>query len=150
MEKIRKDVEGNLCREATVHELAEELDMDDDEVKYLKSISQEMLSLDASRGELSESNMMDFIEDENTDLPEKELLNASLAEMLNSVLVTLTKPERSVLELRFGLNGNSPMSLSQIGEKFNLTKERIRQIEKKAIRRLRHSPECLQLKNYLL
>ena len=149
IEKIERELEEKFGREPTVSELAKQLDMDDEEIKYLKSISQGIVSLDAALEE-EEHSIIDVIENKNAILPDKKVFDESLTETLNAMLATLTESERNVLEMRFGLNGYEPMTLPQIAEKFNLSKERIRQIEKKAMRRLRELSEKEQLENYLL
>lgn len=151
IDKVHRKLENELGREPTAAEISMELDMDDDEVSYLQSISfsQEHVSLDSSFGESDEMSVLSSIEDYSGESPDKKVIDDSLREALNSVLETLTPSEREILRMRFGLNGNKPMSLQQIGDKFNLSKERIRQIEKKAIRRLRHPSRSQQLKTFL-
>ncbi|MBN2403302.1 MAG: RNA polymerase sigma factor RpoD/SigA [Spirochaetes bacterium] len=148
IEKVHRKLENQLGREPTAAEISAELDMDDDEVNYLRSISQEYVSLDSSLGDSEEMSVLSTMEDFGTESPDKKVLDESLKDALNSVLETLTESERDILKMRFGLNGKKPMSLQQIGDKFNLSKERIRQIEKKAIRRLRHPSRIQQLKTF--
>jgi RNA polymerase primary sigma factor len=148
IEKVHRKLENELGREPTAAEISAELDMDDDEVNYLRSISQEYVSLDSSLGDSEEMSVLSTMEDFGTESPDKKVLDESLKDALNSVLETLTESERDILKMRFGLNGKKPMSLQQIGDKFNLSKERIRQIEKKAIRRLRHPSRIQQLKTF--
>ena len=148
IEKVHRKLENELGREPTAAEISAELDMDDEEVNYLRSISQEYVSLDSSLGDSDEMSVLSTMEDYGTESPDKKVLDESLRDALNSVLDTLTESERDILKMRFGLNGKKPMSLQQIGDKFNLSKERIRQIEKKAIRRLRHPSRIQQLKTF--
>lgn len=148
IEKVHRKLENELGREPSAAEISGELDMDDDEVNYLRSISQEYVSLDSSLGDSDEMSVLSTMEDYGTESPDKKVLDESLREALNSVLETLTESERDILKMRFGLNGKKPMSLQQIGDQFNLSKERIRQIEKKAIRRLRHPSRIQQLKTF--
>jgi RNA polymerase primary sigma factor len=148
IEKVHRKLENQLGREPTAAEISAELDMDDDEVDYLRSISQEYVSLDSSLGDSEEMSVLSTMEDFGTESPDKKVLDESLKDALNLVLETLTESERDILKMRFGLNGKKPMSLQQIGDKFNLSKERIRQIEKKAIRRLRHPSRIQQLKTF--
>ncbi len=148
IEKVHRKLENQLGREPTAAEISAELDMDDEEVNYLRSISQEYVSLDSSLGDSEEMSVLSTMEDFGTESPDKKVLDESLKDALNSVLETLTESERDILKMRFGLNGKKPMSLQQIGDKFNLSKERIRQIEKKAIRRLRHPSRIQQLKTF--
>jgi RNA polymerase primary sigma factor len=151
IEKVHRKLENELGREPTATEISMELDMDNVEVSYLQSISfsQDHVSLDSSFGESDEMSVLSSVEDHGSDSPDKKVIDDSLRDALNVVLETLTPSEREILRLRFGLTGGKPMSLQQIGDKFNLSKERIRQIEKKAIRRLRHPSRSQQLKNFL-
>lgn len=149
IESVSKMLEHKLGRTPTPSEIAEEIDMDDDEVNYLKSISQDFISLDASTGDSDDTPFMNIVEDKQADSPDKRLLEDSLHEALEEVLATLTDSEQEIIRMRFGLGDYQPMSLQQIGEKFNLSKERIRQIEKKAIRRLRHPSRSQKLKSFL-
>lgn len=120
-----------------------------DHVSNLLSISREMISLDAPVfNDGSASNIGDFIEDESQN-PEQSLLDASLKEDVRSLLATLSDKEREIIELRFGLEGKAPLSLKEIGELYNLTKERIRQIEKKALERLRNPSKSKMVESYI-
>lgn len=148
IEKVHRKLENELGREPTAAEISSELDMDNEEVDYLRSINQEYVSLDSSFGDSEEMSVLSTMEDYAAESPDKKVLDESLKEALNSVLETLTESERGILKMRFGLDGNKPMSLQQIGEKYHLSKERIRQIEKKAIRRLRHPSRIQQLKTF--
>lgn len=122
---------------------------DAEHVNSLLSISRELVSLDAPVfNDGSNSSIGDFIEDDSRS-PEDALMEVALKEDINTVLATLSDKEREILELRFGLVGKSPMSLKEIGEIFNLTKERIRQIEKKAIERLRVPQKSQMLESYI-
>ena len=149
IEKVHKKLENKLGREPSASEIAEELDMDDEEINHLRNITQDYISLDSTYGESDDTTIVSMIVDQRVDSPDKKVLDESLKESLNSILDTLTESERKILEMRFGLNGYEPMSLQQIGDKFKLSKERIRQIEKKAIRRLRHPSRSQKLKSYL-
>ncbi len=149
IEKVHKKLENKLGREPSASEIAEELDMDDEEINHLRNITQDYISLDSTYGESDDTTIVSMIVDQRVDSPDKKVLDESLKESLNLILDTLTESERKILEMRFGLNGYEPMSLQQIGDKFKLSKERIRQIEKKAIRRLRHPSRSQKLKSYL-
>jgi RNA polymerase primary sigma factor len=149
IESVAKTLEHKLGRAATPSEIAEEMDMDNEEVNYLRSISQDFISLDASTGDGDDTPFMSMIEDKQTEAPDKQLMENSLHEALEEVLATLTDSEQEIIRMRFGLGDYHPMSLQQIGDKFNLSKERIRQIEKKAIRRLRHPSRSQKLKSFL-
>ena len=149
IDRIHKKLENKLGREPTPGEISEEIDMDNEEINHLRNISQDYVSLDATVGNSEDNSILNMVEDQRMESPDKRILDESLKEALDQVLDTLTSSEREILKLRFGLDGNKPMSLQQIGEKFNLSKERIRQIEKKAIRRLRHPSRSQKLKSYL-
>lgn len=149
IEKVHKKLENALGREPTPQEIAEELDMNDEEINHLRNISQDFISLDATYGDSEDTTILSMMEDSRVEAPDKKVLDESLNDALNSVLNTLTQAERDILKMRFGLDGYKPMSLQQIGEKFHLSKERIRQIEKKAIRRLRHPSRSQKLKSYI-
>ncbi len=151
IEKVHRKLENELGREPTPSEISVELDMDDEEVSYLRSISvsQEHVSLDSSFGEADEMSVISTLEDYGNESPDRKVIDESLRNALETVLDTLTDSEKEILKMRFGLDGDKPMSLQQIGDKFHLSKERIRQIEKKAIRRLRHPSRSQQLKTFL-
>jgi len=149
IDKVHKKLEHKLGREPLASEIAEDLDMNDEEINHLRNITQDYISLDSSYGESEDTTILSMIVDQRIDSPDKKVLDESLSDALNSILDTLTESERQILRMRFGLNGYEPMSLQQIGDKFNLSKERIRQIEKKAIRRLRHPSRSQKLKSFL-
>lgn len=149
IEKVHKQLEYELGREPTPHEVSEFLDMDNEQVNHLRNISQDYVSLDSPLGDAEDTTIMSLVEDTHADSPDKELIDESLKEELGSVLETLTESEKDILIKRYGLDGNKPMSLHQIGEQYNLSKERIRQIEKKAIRKLRHPSRSYKLKSFI-
>ena len=149
IEKVHKKLESRLGREPTPGEIAEDLDMDDDEINHLRNITQDYISLDSSYGDSDDTTILSMIVDQRVDSPDKNVLDESLSAALNEVLSTLTESERQIIKMRFGLDGFEPMSLQQIGDEFKLSKERIRQIEKKAIRRLRHPSRSQRLKSFL-
>ncbi len=134
---------------ATAGVLGVVLDMDDEEINHLRNITQDYISLDSSYGDSDDTTIVSMIVDHRVDAPDKKVLDESLSSALDEVLTTLQEVEREIIKLRFGLDGNDPMSLQQIGDRFNLSKERIRQIEKKAIRRLRHPSRSQRLKSFL-
>ncbi len=137
IQKMQRTLLHENGEEASSEELAEALDMDSKLIDDLLSISREMVSLDAPVfGTPGNSTIGDFVED-NYRSADDILMEKSLKEEINEALEVLTEKERSIIEMRFGLNGMIPMSLKEIGELYNLTKERIRQIEKKAIERMR-------------
>ncbi|HZK19588.1 MAG TPA: RNA polymerase sigma factor RpoD/SigA [Treponemataceae bacterium] len=151
IEKARKMVSGNKTDEEEIAEVAELLNMTPRHVREMIAISRDMVSLDSHiRSSDSESaTVADFIEDQNSEDPADVAINVSMKEDINSVLTTLTDKEASVLQYRFGLNGSRSMSLKEVGDVFNLTKERIRQIEKKAISRLQHPLRSARLEAYV-
>ena len=150
IEKAKRFMEIRDNVEPTPEEIAKELSMDKDLVKHLLNVSRETISLEtpAYEDKKNSSCISDFITDEKFDTPEEEVEKKSLHEAINKVLNTLTEKEKQIIEYRYGLNGNKSMSLKQIGEKYDLTKERIRQIEKKALVRLRHSSRSDKLRVY--
>lgn len=150
IEKVHKRLEHEFGREPTPHEISEVLDMDNEQINHLRNISQDYISLDATLGDSDDTTFISLVEDTHTDSPDKELIDQSLKSELKEVLGTLTESERDIIIKRFGLNGVKPMSLHQIGEKYHLSKERIRQIEKKAIRKLRHPSRSFKLKSFIL
>ncbi len=149
IEKVHKKLESKLGREPTPGEIAEDLDMDDEEINHLRNITQDYISLDSSYGDSEDTTILSMIVDQRVDSPDKKVLDESLSSALDDVLGTLTESERQIIKMRFGLDGYEPMSLQQIGDEFKLSKERIRQIEKKAIRRLRHPSRSQRLKSFL-
>ncbi|MBQ5848443.1 MAG: RNA polymerase sigma factor RpoD/SigA [Treponema sp.] len=151
IEHARKSVVGNKTIEQELTEVAEMLNMDKDHVREMINISREMISLDAelSTPENDKTSVGDFIEDTQSEKPEDKVVNDSLREEINNVLHTLKPSEENVLRLRFGLNGEKPMSLKEVGDVCNLTKERIRQIEKHAILRMQHVTRARRLESYV-
>jgi RNA polymerase primary sigma factor len=139
IEKVRKML-GDGGKEPTTEQIAQILGFSRETVQDLINVARGMVSLDApvSHGNESPSSLGEFIPDDNAQEPHKHSEHEALCAEINAVLATLSAKEASILELRFGLNGRIPLSLKEIGEKFNLTKERIRQIEKKALSRLQH------------
>ncbi len=149
IERVHKKLENKFGREPSANEIAEELEMDNEEINHLRNITQDFVSLDTTLGDSDDTTILDMIVDSKADSPDEHVFEESLLNSLNEVLDTLTESEKEILSMRYGLNGYTPMSLQQIGDKFNLSKERIRQIEKKAIRRLRHPSRSQKLKSYM-
>lgn len=151
IEHARKSIVGNKTIEQELTEVAEMLNMDKDHVREMINISREMISLDAELNtpENDKTSVGDFIEDTQSEKPEDKVVNDSLKEEINNVLHTLKPNEENVLRLRFGLNGEKPMSLKEVGDVCNLTKERIRQIEKHAILRMQHVTRAKRLESYV-
>jgi RNA polymerase primary sigma factor len=150
IQKAQRSLMGdNSTEDPTAEEIGALTGFDPDHVNNLLSISRDLISLDAPVfSDSGSSSIGDFIEDDAKS-PEDTLLDVALKEDINTVLSTLSDREREILELRFGLVGKIPMSLKEIGEIYNLTKERIRQIEKKALERLRVAQKSKILENYI-
>lgn len=151
IEKARKSVSNNRTEEQEIKDIAEMLNMDASHVRDLLNISREMISLDGAvnHGDSDSSSFGDFVSDSLYEDPEEHVMQSSMKEDIDAVLSTLTDKEAEVLRCRFGLNGKESMSLKEIGDVFSLTKERIRQIEKKAILRLQHPSRMNRLEAYV-
>lgn len=138
-----------LGREPTPEELAKRLDMPVERVREIKKISQDPVSLETPIGEEEDSHLGDFIQDDNVMVPADQATFTLLHEQLMESLETLTEREQQVLRLRFGLDDGRPRTLEEVGRVFHVTRERIRQIEAKALRKLRHPSRSKKLKDYL-
>lgn len=138
-----------LGREPTPEEIAEEMKMPVERVREILKISQEPVSLETPIGEEEDSHLGDFIKDDNVPVPADAATFTLLKEQLEEVLGTLTEREQKVLTLRFGLEDGRARTLEEVGKEFNVTRERIRQIEAKALRKLRHPSRSRKLKDYL-
>jgi RNA polymerase primary sigma factor len=138
-----------LGREPTPEELADKLEMPLDKVRMVLKIAKEPISLETPVGEDDDSHLGDFIEDKRALLPSEAVVNASLAEQTRRVLSTLAPREEHVLKMRFGIGGRSNHTLEEVGENFAVTRERIRQIEAKALRKLRHPSRSRILKSFM-
>lgn len=138
-----------LGREPTPEEIAEEMGISVEKVREIQKISQEPVSLETPIGEEEDSHLGDFIQDDNVPAPADAAAFALLKAQLNEVLGTLTEREQRVLRLRFGLDDGRSRTLEEVGKTFNVTRERIRQIEAKALRKLRHPSRSRKLKDFL-
>ena len=138
-----------LGREPTTQEIADELHMDVQKVEEILKIAQEPVSLETPIGEEEDSHLGDFIQDDEASQPAEEASYTLLREQLEEVLQTLTPREEEVLRMRFGLVDGKPHTLEEVGKKFDVTRERIRQIESKALRKLRHPSRSKKLKDFL-
>jgi RNA polymerase primary sigma factor len=147
--KATRDLEQRLGRVPTLEELAAELKLDLEKLQWIFKVSWLPLSLESPVGDDEESDLGMFIEDEFSPTPLQSVYQSMLREKIDEVLGTLSPREARVLRLRFGLDTGVPYTLEEVGEKFGLTRERIRQIEGKALRRLRHPRRARQLKEYL-
>jgi RNA polymerase primary sigma factor len=150
IEKARKELQTGKGEEPEIKEIASAVNMTPEHVADLVNISRDLVSLETPvYAEKDSSQLGDFIEDAGYVRPEEEAIELSLKEDINSVLTTLTGKEAEIIQYRFGLNGRSPLSLKEIGDRYHLTKERIRQIEKKALKRLQHPSRSQFLESYI-
>ncbi len=150
IEKVKREIGSNKDGEADIEEIADFLDMDKSRINDLINASKEFVSLETPLSSDKDANTIsDLMEDTKGADPEEVLIDSTLQESIEFVLSTLTEKESNVIKYRFGLNGERPHSLKEIGDKYNLTKERIRQIEKKAISRLRHPTRSQKLASYI-
>ncbi|MDY6324895.1 MAG: RNA polymerase sigma factor RpoD [Catonella sp.] len=147
--RAQRALTQKLGREPSPQEIAKEVNMPADKVREVLKISQEPVSLETPIGEEEDSHLGDFIPDDNEPVPAEAAEYAVLKEQLNEVLDTLTDREQKVLRLRFGLDDGRARTLEEVGKEFNVTRERIRQIEAKALRKLRHPSRSKKLKDYL-
>lgn len=147
--RVSRQLLQELGREPSPEEIAKEMSMPVDRVREILKISQEPVSLETPIGEEEDSHLGDFIEDDNVPVPADAAAFTLLKEQLEEVLGTLTEREQKVLTLRFGLEDGRARTLEEVGKEFNVTRERIRQIEAKALRKLRHPSRSRKLKDYL-
>ncbi len=148
--RVQRQLVQELGREPEIEELAAETDMSPEKVRNIMRISQHPVSLEKPIGEEEDSHLGDFIPDDDIPSPEQQASFTLLKEQLNEVLGTLVKREEKVLRLRFGLDDGRPRTLEEVGKEFGVTRERIRQIEAKALRKLRHPSRSKKLKDYLV
>jgi len=147
--RVSRQLLQELGREPTPEEIAEEMDITPERVREIQKIAQEPVSLETPIGEEEDSHLGDFIEDEDAPAPAEAASFILLKEQLEEVLETLTPREEKVLRLRFGLDDGRARTLEEVGQEFGVTRERIRQIEAKALRKLRHPSRSRKLKDYL-
>ena len=147
--RVSRQLLQELGREPTPEEIAEEMNLPVERVREILKISQEPVSLETPIGEEEDSHLGDFIQDDNVPVPADAAAFTLLKEQLVEVLSTLTEREQKVLRLRFGLDDGRARTLEEVGKEFNVTRERIRQIEAKALRKLRHPSRSRKLKDYL-
>ena len=147
--RVSRQLLQELGREPTPEEIAAEMNMPVERVREILKISQEPVSLETPIGEEEDSHLGDFIQDDNVPVPADAAAYTLLKEQLEEVLGTLTEREQKVLTLRFGLEDGRARTLEEVGKEFNVTRERIRQIEAKALRKLRHPSRSRKLKDYL-
>lgn len=147
--RVQRQLIQELGREPTNEEIAEEMGIDIEKVQDVRKIAQEPISLETPIGEEEDSHLGDFIEDDTAIAPDDAADFTMLREQLDEILDTLTSRERKVLELRFGLIDGTPRTLEEVGKEFDVTRERIRQIEAKALRKLKHPSRSQKLKDFL-
>ena len=149
IEKIRKEIPYYDSVEAEIREIAHALNMEEQTVSDLIAISREMVSLDAPMHEGGSVNLGEYIEDETGVLPDDFAVRQTMIADIESVLATLSEKEAAIIRYRYGIGDTAKMTLTEIGYRFNLTKERIRQIEKKALKRLKHPRRLMILESYV-
>lgn len=151
LSKANRELEQELERQPTAEEIANILDISPEDVDYTKQISGRQLSLDAPflTGDENKNTLMDVMQNEDQSSPDEKLLKESLVNEVQSLLLTLDKREAEVIKLAFGIENGQKATLEEIGDRFGLTRERIRQIKEKALRKLRSSKRSSRLKNYL-
>jgi len=147
--RVSRRLLQELGREPTIKEIAERMEVPEEKVREILKTAQEPVSLETPIGKEEDSHLGDFIEDIDSPAPPKVASHTLLKEQLDDVLRTLTYREKRVLELRFGIAGGHPHTLEEVGREFGVTRERIRQIEAKALRKLRHPSRSKKLKDYL-
>ena len=150
--RTSRKLTSELNREPTNEEIAKELDMEPEKIDYVMRIKQDIASLDASvgrDGDDEDSVLGDFVEDEERASPEDSAANQILKEQLSEIIATLTDREQKIIRLRFGIGGGRPHTLEEVGAEFDVTRERIRQIEAKALSKLRKNKDTKKLHEYL-
>ena len=149
LRKTAKELQQELNREATVEEIAERMDLPEEKIREILQYSQEPISLESPVGDEDEQQLSDFIKDDQGLLPPEAATQRLLKEHIVEVLDTLSKREAEVLKLRYGIDSGHEMTLEEIGREFDVTRERIRQIEAKALRKLRSKSKSTKLIDYL-
>ena len=149
LRKVSKQLQQELNREATYDELAERMNMSVDKIQEILQLSREPVSLETPIGDEEDNQLSDFIKDESGTIPQDAAAYRLLQEHINEVLSTLSEREATVLKLRYGIDNGREMTLEEIGREFNVTRERIRQIEAKALRKLRSKSKSNKLIDYL-
>ena len=147
--RVHRQLTLELNREPTEEELAKKMNTSVDKIRDIYKISQEPVSLETPSGEEDDSHLGDFVPDERNMSPEEYATNEMLKDEISEILLTLTEREEKVIRLRFGLEDGKSRTLEEVGKMFNVTRERIRQIEAKALRKLRHPSRSRKLKDYM-
>ena len=150
LKRVQRQMTLELDREPTEEELSKELGMPEEKIREIIKISLDPLSLETPIGEEEDSHLGDFVKDENSLSPEEYAINEVLKDEISELLLTLTEREEQVIKLRFGLVDGTCRTLEEVGSIFGVTRERIRQIEAKALRKLRHPSRSKKLKDYLI
>jgi len=149
LNRISRQMLQELGREPFPEELAERMDLPEDKIRKVLKISKEPISMATPIGDDEDSNLGDFIEDTNVALPADTATSAGLSESTREILASLTPREAKVLRMRFGIDMNTDHTLEEVGKQFDVTRERIRQIEAKALRKLRHPSRSEQLRSFI-
>nr|WP_041600333.1 RNA polymerase sigma factor RpoD [Halothiobacillus neapolitanus] len=149
LNRISRQMLQEMGREATPEELAERMDLPEDKIRKVLKIAKEPISMETPIGEDDDSNLGDFIEDQSAISPMDSATNASLSEIVREILASLTPREAKVLMMRFGIGMNTDHTLEEVGKQFDVTRERIRQIEAKALRKLRHPSRSERLRSFI-
>ena len=147
--RMSKQLTSELGKEPTHEELAERLSMPVDRIRKIMKIAKDPISLETPIGDEDESHLSDFIEDKNSVMPNDAAIQSNLKAATNKVLSTLTGREEKVLRMRFGIGLPTDHTLEEVGQQFSVTRERIRQIEAKAIRKLKHPSRSRKLRSFL-
>jgi RNA polymerase primary sigma factor len=147
--RVQKQLVQDFGREATPEEIADEMQLPEERVKQIMKMAQQPISLQSPVGDSDDTNFGDFIEDKAAENPSDMTSFSLLKDKLGDVLTSLTERERKVLELRFGLTDGYSRTLEEVGKQFKVTRERIRQIEAKALRKMRHPTRLRQLQGFL-
>lgn len=147
--RVTRQLTQKLNREPTIEEIAKEMNVSEDKVREIMKISQDTVSLDTPVGEEEDSSLATFMQDENAISPQESAAQVMLKEQLLEVLSTLTPREQKVIMLRYGVEDGHPRTLEDVGKEFNVTRERIRQIEAKALKKLRQPSRSKKLRDYL-
>jgi RNA polymerase primary sigma factor len=149
LKKISRRLSQELGRKPAEEEIAKEMQVTVEKLREIIKVAQEPISLETPIGKEEDSRLGDFIEDRDADTPVTSVTQELLREDINEVLSTLTPREQQVLRLRFGLDDGRPRTLEEVGQEFGVTRERIRQIEAKALRKLRHPNRNRRLREYI-
>ena len=138
-----------MGREPTPEELGEKMEMPEDKVRRVLKIAKEPISMESPVGDDEDSHLGDFIEDENAEKPLDQTISVGLSDSTHDILSSLTPREAKVLRMRFGIDMNTDHTLEEVGKQFDVTRERIRQIEAKALRKLKHPSRSRKLRSFL-